>query len=360
MEPLKEMFNRKYFEILAKEFQKAHKQFDADTFLKKVTDDLDVLELNQRLRKTTLILKQHLPANYLKALTILKKVIPNLKPGYTNLVFPDFVGMYGQENLDTSLDALRYFTCYGSSEFAIRVFLKKDFDYTIKLMYTWALDQNYHVRRLASEGSRPRLPWSFKLDKVVENPLLTLPIVEALKSDPELYVRKSVANHLNDVSKEHPEFVLDLVEKWKGKSPHTDWILRHASRTLLKQGHIKVLSHFGIKHNASIITSEFKILNKKIKVGDSLDFNFSLINNGLKSVKVRIEYALYFRNTSGSLSKKVFKISERDILKAQTLSFKRKHSFKIITTRKYNAGIHKLAMVISGKEGKAIEFILDP
>lgn len=359
MEPLKEMFNREYYEVLAKEFQKAHKKFDPDTFLKEVTTDLDLLELNQRLRKTTLILKQHLPPNYQKALEVLKKVIPNLKPGYTNLVFPDFVGMYGQEDLDTSLDALKYFTCFGSSEFAIRIFLKKDFDHTIKVMHAWALDENHHVRRLASEGSRPRLPWSFKLDQVIENPLLTLRILDSLKSDPELYVRKSVANHLNDVSKEHPEFVLDLVKKWKGKSAHTDWILKHASRTLLKRGDTEVLSHFGIKHNDSIKTSEFKILNKKIKVSDSLHFNFSLKNNGLKSVKVRIEYALYFRIASGSLSKKVFKISERDILKAQTLSFERKHSFKLMTTRKYNTGIHKLALIINGREGKALEFNLD-
>ncbi|MGZ4091244.1 MAG: DNA alkylation repair protein, partial [Bacteroidia bacterium] len=251
MEPLKEVFNKKFYESLAKEFKKVDKNFDAKKFVSEVTKDLDTLELNQRLRKTTEVLKKHLPQDFKKSVTVLKKVIPNIGRGYTTLVFPDYVGMYGKNDIDTSLEALKYFTKFGSSEFAIREFLKKDFNKTIRAMKQWAKDKDHHVRRLASEGSRPRLPWSFKLDKVIENPKLTLPILELLKKDEELYVRKSVANHLNDISKEHPKVVLDIVKNWKGASAHTDWILKHASRSLLKQGHTEILAHFGIKHNSS-------------------------------------------------------------------------------------------------------------
>jgi 3-methyladenine DNA glycosylase AlkC len=358
MEPLKEMFNKIFYENLAREFQKAYRNFDPKKFTADVTKDLSSMELNQRMRNTSVVLKKHLPSDYKRSLEIMKKVIPELDNGYTQLVFPDLVSLYGLENFDVSLEALKHFTAFGSSEFAIRVFLKADFDKTIKVMHGWAKDKNHHVRRLASEGSRPRLPWSFKLDRVIENPKLTLPILEILKQDEELYVRKSVANHLNDISKEHPNVMLSVIKDWKGKSKHTDWILKHASRTLLKQGNVNVLWHFGIKHNNDVETSGFKIQNKKVKTGESVEFSFTLKNKGNKKVKVRIEYAVYFRIAGEKLSKKVFKISERELEKQGSLDFSRKHSFKIISTRKYYPGIQKVSLIINGRETEPLEFTL--
>ncbi len=358
MEPLKEMFNKRYYETLAKEFSKADKNFNSEKFVSDVTKNLSSLELNQRLRNTSVVLKNHLPSDFKRSVELMKKVAPNLNNGYTQLVFPDFVSVYGTEHLDLSLDALKYFTKFGSSEFAIRVFLKNDFEKTIKVMHQWAKDKDVHVRRLASEGSRPRLPWSFKLDRVIENPKLTLPILEILKADEELYVRKSVANHLNDISKEHPKLLLDVVKNWIGNSKHTDWILKHASRTLLKQGDVNVLKHFGIKHNDAIETKDLKITNTKIKVGDHIEFGFTLKNKGTKKVKVRLEYAVYFRIANDKLSKKVFKISERELQKQEILSLKRKHSFKLISTRKYYPGIQKVSLIVNGKESGLLDFIL--
>ncbi len=358
MEPLKEMFNKFFYENLAKEFNKIEKNFDHKKFVAEVTKNLSGMELNQRLRNTSVILKNHFPSDFKKAVDIMKKVAPNLKTGYTQLVFPDFVGLYGKQHQTYSLDALKYFTQFGSSEFAIREFLKNDFDGTIKVMHQWAKDKNHHVRRLASEGSRPRLPWSFKLDRVIENPKLTLPILEILKTDQELYVRKSVANHLNDISKQHPDVLLGVIKNWIGKSTHTDWILKHAGRTLLKQGDVKALGYFGIKHSDAVESSLFKIAKNKIDVGEYVNFSFSLKNSSNKKVKVRIEYALYFKVANNKYSKKVFKISEREVGGKETVLFSRKHSFKIISTRKYYKGIQKIALVINGKEGNAIEFDL--
>lgn len=358
MEPLKEMFNREFFQILGTEFNKVYPEFDKSSFYKKVTKDLDTLELNQRMRKASMVLKEYLPEDFKSTIVIMKKVIPNMKGGYTNLLFPDYVGLYGKNDRATSLDALKYFTQYGSSEFAIREFLKQDFDATIKVMHQWARDKNHHVRRLASEGCRPRLPWSFKLDEVIKDPKKTFPILEILKNDQELYVRKSVANHLNDFSKEHPEFLVNVVKQWKGKSKNTDWIIKHGSRTLLKRGHVKALEHFGVKHNENIKTSAFKILSPKIKVGDALHFEFELSNQGKTSIQVRIEYAVYFMISNGELSKKVFKISERLLAPKQKLKFNKKHSFKKMTTRKYFSGEQKIALIINGKEGKPLSFEL--
>lgn len=352
------MFNREFFKILGTEFNKVYPEFDKASFYKKVTNDLDALELNQRMRKASMVLKDHLPEDFKSTMAIMKKVIPNMKRGYTNLLFPDYVGLYGKKNISTSLDALKYFTQYGSSEFAIREFLKQDFDATIKVMHEWAKDKNHHVRRLASEGCRPRLPWSFKLDEVIKDPKKTFSILEILKNDEELYVRKSVANHLNDFSKEHPEFLVNVIKQWKGQSKHTDWIIKHGSRTLLKRGHVKALEHFGVKHNEDIKTKNFKILSPKIKVGDELMFEFALSNQGNSSVQVRIEYVIYFKISNGSLSKKVFKISERSLDAKQQLNFQKKHSFKKMTTRKYFSGEQKIALIINGKEGKPLSFDL--
>ncbi|MBA3971400.1 MAG: DNA alkylation repair protein, partial [Bacteroidetes bacterium] len=203
-EALKDMFNKKFYERLALEFQKADKNFHPDKFVKQVVKDIDALSLNQRMRNTTMVLKQHLPADYSKAIDILSKVIPEFKSHYTSLLFPDFIGQYGHDDFKLSIEALKYFTQFGSSEFAIREFLKRDLNKTLGVMKKWAEDKNHHVRRLASEGSRPRLPWSFNLDPIAKDPELTRPILEMLKSDSELYVKKSVANHLNDFSRINP------------------------------------------------------------------------------------------------------------------------------------------------------------
>jgi len=350
MEPLKEMFNTPFYKKLAAEFKKAESNFNEKQFVNTVTKNLSDLELNQRLRNTSVVLKQFLPSEYRKSIELMKRVIPNMHGGYANLIFPDFTGLYGKHDFDFSLEALKYFTQFGSSEFAIREYLKHDFDKTIKVMFNWAKDKNHHVRRLASEGSRPRLPWSFKLDRVIENPKLTLPILEQLKNDNELYVRKSVANHLNDISKEHPNLIIDVVKKWKRKSAHTDWILKHGSRTLLKKGNKHILAHFGIKENKAIKVTGFQIKEKQIKTGDYVNFSFALSNSSLKAVSLRIEYAVYFLAANGSHSKKVFKISERELPAKSDLKMTKAHSFKKISTRKYNKGLHKLALIVNGKE----------
>lgn len=352
------MFNKTYYENLALEFHKADKNFDPEKFIIHATSDLASLELNQRLRRTSETLKAHLPSDYRKSIGIMKEVIPNLNRSYTSLVFPDFVGLYGKEHFDLSLDALKYFTQFGSSEFAIREFLRKDFDKTIKHMFQWAKDKNHHVRRLASEGSRPRLPWSFKLDRVIADPKLTLPILDALKEDKELYVKKSVANHLNDISKEHPKLLLEIIKSWKGRSEHTNWILKHGSRTLLKKGNTEVLKHFGVKHDSSLKASSFQLSKNKLKVGDHLLFSFQLKNTSTKKIKSRLEYAVYFLLANGSYAKKVFKISEKEIQPNEILDIERRHSLKPMTTRKYYSGKQKVALIINGKEGEPLSFEL--
>lgn len=358
MEPLKEMFNLAFYEDFAGVFQKQYKEFRKKDFLKEVTHNLSALSLNQRLRKTSVVLKEHLPSDYLSALAILTEVIPHTKRGYTNLVFPDFVGLYGHVNPKQSLEALKYFTCFGSSEFAIREFLKRDFANTIKEMQQWSKDENEHVRRLASEGSRPRLPWSFKLDAVIQNPKSTQIILENLKADNSLYVRKSVANHLNDFSKDHPEYMLDLVGSWNQNHPHTAWIVKHASRTLIKKGHPKVLNIFQFEKKVQVEIKNFKLSTSKLKLGGTLEFSFDILSKKSSSQKLVIDYIIHYRKKNGELSPKVFKLKELNLKSKEKQNISKSQVFKDFTTRKHEAGEHILEIQVNGKVLAKQSFLL--
>lgn len=352
------MFNRKYYERLAAGFHKADKNFNAGKFLADVTAGMEELSLNGRMRQTSVVLKKHLSSNYKQALTTMFSVIPEMPRGYTNLLFPDYVGLYGQGHFDLSMEALKYFTTFGSSEFAIREFLKRDFRRTILFMEQWARDKDHHVRRLASEGSRPRLPWSFKLDQMISDPSHSLKILDALKEDSELYVRKSVANHLNDISKDNPDFMLKLVGGWSKTHPHTSWIVKHASRSLIKKGHAGSLAVFGFEKNIKVAVKDFKVGPARLKLGEVLRISFDLVSKKAVDQKLVVDYVIHYRKKSGELSPKVFKLTELKLRPKETVPVSKKQVIKDFTTRKHEAGIHIVEIQVNGKILERKEFYL--
>lgn len=355
---LKEMFNKKFYEQFAQEFNKVEKNFHPEKFVKDVTKNIDQYSLNERLRNTSNALKRHLPSDYKKSIELLYKVIPNIKRDYTSLVFPDFVGLYGHNDFNSSMEALKHFTQFGSSEFAIREFLKRDFNKTIKVMNGWAEDKNHHIRRLASEGCRPRLPWSFKLDEVIKNPKVTLSILEKLNADEELYVRKSVANHLNDISKDNTDWMLKILNGWDKNNANTYWIIKHASRTLIKKGNIQSLSLFDFEKNAKVNVAEFKLNKSKIKLGEVLQFDFDVISEKSKSQKLVIDFAVHYVKKSGELSPKVFKLKEIDLKPKQIVHISKKHRFQDFSTRKHYSGKHVIEIFINGESVHKKQFEL--
>jgi len=312
--------------------------------------NLEQLELNERMRQTSMTLKKHLPEDYERTLSILSAVIPRIDGGYANLVFPDFVGLYGHSHFEASMAALKLFTQYGSSEFAIREFLKRDFNRTIAVMKKWADDENHHVRRLASEGSRPRLPWSFKLDAVVKDPTLTLPILERLKSDDELYVRKSVANHLNDFSKDHAPLLVQTVKKWDLSQERTAWIVKHACRTLIKKGDPAALALFAFEKDTKVKAKKLRLESARIKIGGALQFAFDVTSEKNKPQKLAIDFTIYYRKKSGGLAPKVFKLKEVTLGPRQTLSLSKTQRMQNFTTRQHYPGKHKLVITINGNK----------
>ena len=214
------------------------------------------------------------------------------------------------------------------------------------------------VRRLSSEGCRPRLPWAMALPNLKENPASIIPILENLKNDTSRFVRLSVANNLNDIAKDNPETVIDLVKKWQGKSKNIDWVIKHGCRTLLKQGYAEVMEIFGFDDVKSIIIRDFKIYTPKVTIGGFLEFGFKLLNTSTRKVKIRLEYGLYYQKANGTLSKKVCRISEKEYAENSITHINRKHSFRVVTTRVLHCGLHQVSVIINGKEYEKHNFKL--
>jgi len=346
---LKEIFNAERLMHIAAEMSAVYPGFDAKAFLKLARTGLAELSVMQRMARVSECLHAVLPLDYEASLAVLRALAPRLNSGFVSMCLPHYVATYGGHAFDLSMDALKYFTAFGSSEFAIRHFLRSDLDRSLKLMHGWSLDDNEHVRRLASEGCRPRLPWSFRLEPVQADPLLAAGILDNLKADPSLYVRKSVANHLNDITKDHPEWVLDLIEGWSLDNKHTAWIAKHALRNLIKQGNQRALAIIGAGGKPEVEVIDIKIEPPVIGLGDKIILSFAVRSTVETSQRLVIDYAIDYVKANGSTSAKVFK------LKALTLSgnaieaVSRGQHIKELTTRRHYAGTHAVHVLVNGE-----------
>jgi 3-methyladenine DNA glycosylase AlkC len=269
------------------------------------------------------------------------------------MFLPEYVEVYGINNFDESMAAFEFVTVFSSAEFAVRPFLIKYPEKMMKQMLAWSKHKEPMVRRLASEGSRPRLPWAMAVGYLKKDPKPILPILENLKNDPSETVRRSVANNLNDIAKDHPDVVLSLAKKWIGKNANTDALLKHACRTLLKAGNKTALHLFDVGGDHDITLSNMGISRASIRIGDSIDLSFTISNNEKKPVSLRVEYAIDFIKAKGT-SRKVFKVSEGSFASNTAKEFKRKLRFTDLTTRIHYPGEHRITLVINGTEKESI------
>lgn len=364
MAALKDLYSPIFYKKLALILEQTVPSFDSIRFINLIfTPDFEHKELKERMRHTAQVLHNFLPDDFGEAFLVIEKIIAKLREerfGGQSLEFmflPDYIETYGINDYKTAVTAIEFTTQFVSCEFAVRPFLIKYGDQMLEQMERWSMHSNYHVRRLATEGSRPRLPWAMAVPALKKNPKPILQLLENLKNDPSEYVRRSVANNLNDIARDHPQIVIDIARKWKGGSNETDAIIKHGSRTLLKQGHPEILSHYGLD-NTGIYLSDFKILSPEVKNGEQLTFTFTISNNGTVPKTVRLEYAVYYNKANGVLSKKVFKISERIYAGNEKIKVLRNQSFRPITTRKYYPGTHKLSIIVNGEEQIIEDFIL--
>jgi 3-methyladenine DNA glycosylase AlkC len=345
---LKEIFNRERLRHFARETEAVWPDFDQKRFLKLATAGLDDLGIMQRMRQTAVSLHETLPEAFSKALPVLKKLAPRIGHSFAAITLSEFVALYGQKHFDLSLDALKFFTRFGSSEFAVRHFLVTDFDRAITVMRRWAEDENEHVRRLASEGSRPRLPWSFQLKNLIADPSPTGPILERLKADPSLYVRKSVANHLNDIGKDHPDLLVERVSVWDLENKRTAWIVRRALRTLIKKGDTRALALIGTTGKAEVKVEAFAVEPTKIRLGERITTKARLASTSKSPQRLVIDYAVHYPKKNG-ISRKVFKLKETELLPDADCEFAISQTVKDFTTRKHNAGFHRVELMVNGE-----------
>jgi 3-methyladenine DNA glycosylase AlkC len=319
-------------------------------------EDWDQLELKERMRRVTKVLHEVLSKNYKEDVQVLIRLIPELikegfKPDLLEFIFlPDYIQTYGLAYTRTSLHAMEKMTQFVSCEFAIRPFILSDPDPTLQIIRKWSTHTHPGVRRLASEGSRPRLPWAMGIPHLKKHLNQILAILENLKDDPSETVRRSVANNLNDISKDHPHLVSELTRLWLNDSLERKRMLKHACRTLLMQGNVQVLEIFGFQNLKNIEISVFKIHTPKVKIGNNLEFSFQLRNIDTHASLIRIEYGIYYLKANGQHYQKVFKISEKECAAQSINNVEKKHSFRVITTRKYYRGKHFLSLILNGQE----------
>ena len=355
-EQLKNLYSKEFIKKLANRLFLIFTNFEKEDFVNSIFDtSWQNLELKQRMRHIAITLNKYLPLSYKKQLEILKEVKKDFT-GLEAMIFQDFVEVFGLDDFDESMKALEVFTQDASSEFAIRQFILKYEEQTMNQMKIWAKSKNEHLRRLSSEGCRPRLPWAISLPKFKQNPTKPLEIIELLKNDKSLYVRKSVANNLNDISKDNPQLVIKFVKENLGSTKELDWICKHASRTLLKKGDKQILELFNFDKSHHINLIDF-CYDKSVNINENLSFSFE-INSDENIGNIRVEYVIYYLKSNNIHNKKVFMISQNEI-KSSSKKFTKKQSFKNMTTRKHYLGKHFIAILINGEEILKKEFYLN-
>jgi len=376
-ELFKNMWNEQFFSGFVKALKCSINDFDERLFLSRILDDeWENRELLQRGMHIAAVLKASLPADYKSAVGIIVEVVNHVKktPYWEDIVqnslngkyglsleyafLSGFIAEYGLDDYQTSVEAIEEVTQFTSCEGAVRPFIVKYPHEMMAQMEAWSKHPNQWVRRLSSEGCRPRLPWHIALPKLKENPAPIIPILENLKNDSSDFVRLSVSNNLNDISKDNPEIVIELAKKWQGMSKNTDWVIKNGCRTLLKQGNPVAMELFGFDGAKMITITDFQVLTPEVKIGKSLEFCFKLLNNNKEKTKIRLEYGIYYQKANGTLSKKVHKISEKDYAENSTTQISRAHSFKVVTTRVLHPGLHQVSVIINGKEFEKYSFEL--
>lgn len=366
MEPLKNRLSGEVARRIGVAMRRGYPDFNSRVFVRGLDAALIPLELKARMLHIADRLEQSLPRAPAQIFPILERALAENSEDDIGLrgfpVWPltEIISRRGQDTFDLAMHAMREMTQRFTGEFAIRSFLSKQETKTLAQLMVWATDPDEHVRRLASEGSRPLLPWGERLPRLLANPELTLPILDLLHDDPSEYVRRSVANHLNDFSRTHPKHVIATLCRWENIRPGTNFpkTAARAARTLVKAGNSEALALMGYSTDAAIELVRFEITPGSLNIGDALTYSVEIKNPSPTIVPVMVDYVIFHRKANGSLSRKVFKGRRSSIPAHTSWQFSAKHSFRPITTRKYYAGTHRIELLINGNRHLDHEFEL--
>lgn len=375
-ESFKNMFNEQFFIKFMEDLKLVIYDFDTEKFVSQIMDEeWKDRGYKQRITHITTILGRFLPGDYKKAVFKIFELLDCVKdklPDFSKIddknfnlltleygpILDNYIEQYGIDDYETSIKAIEKITQFTTCEFVTHAFIAKYPDKMMKQMLAWSTHEHWGVRRLASEGCRPRLPWAMALPRLKKDPAPIIPILENLKNDPSKFVRLSVANNLNDIAKDNPKIIIALAKSWKGKSKNVDWVIKHGCRTLLKQGNTEIMSLFGLGSIENITTENSQILTPKVKIGEAVEFCFDLSNYNKRKTKIRLEYGIYYQKSNGALAKKIYKISEKEYAENSVIHVVKKHSFCAITTRAFYSGLHQITIIVNGNEFERLNFEL--
>ncbi|MBE8190029.1 MAG: DNA alkylation repair protein [Candidatus Thioglobus sp.] len=357
------LFNRKKVAYLAALIKAAYPEFKERKFTQQILQQFPNLALKQRISCIRKHLEKHLPNEFEAALNIILLSLPDeldaakTDGDFGDYIFAplaDFIAANGLENrhLNLSLNALAKITKRFSAEDSIRYFINQYPQQTFAFMQTISRSKNYHQRRLASEGLRPKLPWSISIDFDYQK---SIQILDELYFDNTRFVVRSVANHLNDIAKFDADLVIKTLQKWHLENKQInqkemDFLTRHALRTLVKQGNIPALKLLGYQANPAIFVSDFKLNNKQIYLGDYLQFSFQITSKILqKTQNLMLDYKIIYPSKGKKISAKVFKIKKIILQENESVLIKKKHLFKAMTTKKLHFGNYQIHLQINGE-----------
>jgi 3-methyladenine DNA glycosylase AlkC len=336
-------------------------KFDASAFVATALDGYHSLNLMQRAVKIADALQVHLPANYEKSIKLLLASLDTSMSGplqntggngmtpFLYLPHTLYVARHGLEHFELSMQAQYVLTQRFTAEFSIRPFIERYPQQCLALLKTWARDDNEHVRRLVSEGTRPRLPWAARLRSFQKDPAPVISLLELLKDDSALYVRRSVANNLNDIGKDHPDVLVSTARRWmKDANENRLWIIKHALRSAVKRAEPEALSVLGFGDAAKVVIAEVSITPQRAQIGGRINIGFALTNPTRRAQEVLVDFRIHYIKANGLAKPKVFKLKQLTLSPGETANFSKRVSLQEMTTRKHYPGTHRVDAVING------------
>jgi 3-methyladenine DNA glycosylase AlkC len=364
---LKDLYGPDIPARIAAQIAAVHQAFPADAFVADALDGYEALELTPRARHIAAAMARHLPADYDDAIQIilasLGPPIPADEPmGMDPFLYAPhvyFVAANGLDHWEASMRAQYELTQRFSAEFSIRVFLEREPERTLARLREWTGDPSAHVRRLVSEGTRPRLPWAPRLRRFQEDPAPVLELLEMLKDDPSLYVRRSVANNLNDIGKDHPDVLVETCRRWlPGATDARHWLIRHALRSAVKRGDPGALDVLGYGRGGSIDISAVEISPLRATIGDPVRIEVTARNTDRTAVSVNVDLRIHFVKSNGSTSPKVFKLRHLDLGPGESSRLSRSVSLRQGTTRTHYPGEHRVEAIVNGETRPLGHFVV--
>lgn len=339
---------------------------DGEEYAAWVAPRVEGLEILERVTVFAQGLREQLAGDYVGVVgRVVEKLGPELAEGegYFNHAFhlwpvSRFIELYGLDEPEASLDAIEALTKSFTGEWAVRPYLERYPNLTMSRVYQWAGSDSHNVRRLASEGIRPRLPWAKVYTPFVADPTPILPVLDRLYADASLFVRKSVANNLNDIGRTHPELALATATRWAASGTRrATWVVERGLRGLIKRGHSEALELVGFSA-PSAITATRPEFPRAVAIGEKATLSATLTNTGDSPANVLAEYRVHFLKKNGTQQPSVFRLGKFTLAPGETRVVTKTHLFRVISTRTYYPGAQSISLVINGREGELVEFEL--